>query len=247
MDEVVPVPTAVVSGSEVGNDQIVDIKPEVRDDFYYFQNLVFKVMSFSLYWICSLTICITTMNTEGGRYSVLRSTKCFRTAKWELLLGYVVLYPGSRRKWRADGGARRQAPHNIGRSFERTLSRLLARDVSLVSFSNRRLSERIGYIRCSSGAGNNTKYEDWVGVLHLATMWGFIEVCMMLLDIFWPFVESIPFRFEQSPSKLYRPRSKTNQLSRRSFSLKNITSRNGFSQAISPWCYRNGWTLTNFY
>jgi len=177
----------------------------------------------------------------------LRSTKRFRTPKWELLLGHAVLYPRSKRKWRADGGARRQAPHITGRSFERTLSKLLARDVSLVSFSHRRLSGRIGYIRCSNGAENNTKYEDWVGVLHLATMWGFIEVCTIPLNIFWPFVEFVPFRFERSPSKLYRPSSVTNQLSRRSFSRKNITLRNGFSQAMSLWCHRTGSTSTNFY
>ena len=46
MDETDPMPSTLVSGSEVANDQIVDIKPEIRDDFYYFQNLVFKVMSF---------------------------------------------------------------------------------------------------------------------------------------------------------------------------------------------------------
>jgi hypothetical protein len=52
MDETDPVLNTVVSGSEVGNDQIADIKPEIRDDFYYFQNLVFKVMSsFSLHRI----------------------------------------------------------------------------------------------------------------------------------------------------------------------------------------------------
>ena len=57
MDETDAVPTIVVSGSEVGNDQIADIKPEIRDDFYYFQNLVFKVVSsFSPYWIQSFWI-----------------------------------------------------------------------------------------------------------------------------------------------------------------------------------------------
>ena len=32
--------------TEVGNDQLADIKPEIRDDFYYCQSLVFKVCFF---------------------------------------------------------------------------------------------------------------------------------------------------------------------------------------------------------
>ena len=71
---------------------------------------------------------------KGGRYSILRSTKCFRTAKWELLLGHVVLYPWSRGKWRTDGRARRQASNITGRSCERALPRLLASDVPIVSY-----------------------------------------------------------------------------------------------------------------
>jgi hypothetical protein len=42
MDGTDSMPTTAVSGSEVGNDLIANIKPEIRDDFYYFQNLIFK-------------------------------------------------------------------------------------------------------------------------------------------------------------------------------------------------------------
>ena len=114
---------------------------------------------------------------QGGRYSVLCPTKCFRTAKWELLLRYAVLYPGSRAKWRADGRARRQASNITSGCCERALSRLPACDVPIVSSCRFLLLKPVDYIRHSGGAESTaTKYEDWVGVLHLATMWGFVEV-----------------------------------------------------------------------
>jgi hypothetical protein len=43
MGETYLVPTSLVAGSEVGNDKIADVKPEILDNFYYFHNLVFKV------------------------------------------------------------------------------------------------------------------------------------------------------------------------------------------------------------
>jgi len=33
-----------------------------------------------------------------------------------------------------------------------------------------RLANRTNYLHCSDGADSITKYEDWVGVLHLGTM-----------------------------------------------------------------------------
>ncbi|KIM36758.1 hypothetical protein M413DRAFT_31388 [Hebeloma cylindrosporum] len=126
MDHVDPVPPS----PQVSNDHIADI-PEIRDDFYYFQNLVFKV--------------------EDTLFCVPRNA--FERPNGNFFSDALFSIPG---------------PGENGEQIEGRGDKhpLILSGVSKEHFR--------GFLRVMYPL--TTKYEDWVGVLHLSTMWGFVEI-----------------------------------------------------------------------
>ena len=62
------------------------------------------------------------------------------------------------------------------------------------------LAKSIDYIHRSNGTESNTKYEDWVGVLHLATMWGFSEVSVVFRPLWNIRTHTDSLHLDSSPS-----------------------------------------------
>lgn len=246
MDETDPVLNTVVSGSEVGNDQIADIKPEIRDDFYYFQNLVFKVMSsFSLHRILNWRS-RHVLKVEDTLFCVPRNA--FERPNGNFFSDTLFSVPGPGENGEQMEGRDDKHPILLEGVVKEHFRGFLHVMYPLWVLTGFRLAKYIDYIYRSNGVESTTMYEDWVGVLHLATMWGFVEVCRCFqtcLGYSWNSCPCFSFRFERGPSKLYRPSSMTNPLSTRSFSPKGITSRNGFSKAILVWYHRTSSTSTN--
>jgi len=152
MDEIGPVTTTVVPRSEVSDDRVADVEPEIFDSFYYFHNIVFKV--------------------EDTLFCVPRNA--FEIPNGNFFSETLFSIPGP------------------GKSGEQTEGHDSKHPILLEGIAKEHFRGFLRVMYPFNGAESTTKYEDWVGVLHLATKWEFAEIRAKSIQVLSDFLKDKP-------------------------------------------------------